>query len=754
MTLYPGTTLTFVIMEIMESENSNKMAKLQMKIGGMSCSFCVSTITHAYSKQKGVMDVNVSLSHEEALVKYDPSVVSDDELKGVLKNLGYTIRDPKKVKAFEEQKAELRLAKKYLLTTSVLALGAFTMMLLMWTGFTFAAFKWFLLTLALATMLGPGGHIKKKAWYALKRGILNQHNLLEFGAFAGLAGGITGFFVSSFPIADFLVVSVFITSYHILSEYVSLIVRTRASQAIERLLDLQPKTATVVENGRETTRNVEELKIGDIVRVRPGERIPADGRIVRGYSTIDESIVTGESLPVEKSPGNEVVGGSINMFGSFDISVTRTGKDSFLSQIVRHVEEARALKPSILIIVDRVLKYFVPGVLITSAGAFLFWSLGSYLLFDTWDIDRAIFAMLAVLVMGYPCALGMAMPLALISGGGKAAERGILLRSGEAFQLFPGIKKMILDKTGTITKGDLEITDLISYVLDKTKLDKTELISLAASAEVLSEHPIARAIVRYAVSSGESYTKPERFKVLPGNGIKAIIEGHSIIAGNLSFLNKEGIGITEEMFATAEDLAEKGKTVIGVAKEKKLFGIIGISDSIKDDARETIEALKRYGITPVMITGDNRKTASSVAARVGITEYYAEVLPEEKAGKIRELQAEGNRVAMVGDGINDAPALMQADVGIAIGTGTDIAIESSDIIITGRSLKSVIESFEIAKGSYRKTKQNLLLAFLFNGIGIPAAATGLLNPSWAMAAMVASVSVVLLNSFLPSFKKS
>ena len=721
------------------------MAKLHMKIGGMSCSFCVSTITQAYSKQNGVMDINVSLSHEEALVKYDPEVVSDNELKGVLTNLGYTIRDPKKVKAFEEQKAELRLARKYLLTTSVLALIAIIIMLLMWTGFTFSWFKWILLILAVITMFGPGGHIKKKAWYALKRGILNQHNLLEFGAFAGLAGGITGFFVSSFPIADFLVVSVFITSYHILSEYVSLLVRTRASQAVEKLLDLQPKTAVVVENGKEFIRYAEELKIGDIVRVRPGERIPVDGKVVRGYSTIDESIVTGESIPIEKSPGDKVVGGSINKFGSFDISVNRTGEDTFLSQIIKHVEEARALKPGILIIVDRVLKYFVPGVLITAAAAFLFWSLGSYILFNTWNIYRAVFAMLAVLVMGYPCALGMAMPLALISGGGKAAERGILLRSGEAFQSFPKINKIVFDKTGTITKGVLEVTDVVSYTLEEAKL-----ISLAASTEVLSEHPIARAIVRFADSRGEKYTEPERFKVLPGNGIKASIYGDSVITGKLSFLREEGVTITKEQLSAAENLAERGKTVIGIGRDDKLLGIIGIADSIKEDAAETVEAIKGYRITPIMITGDNMKTASFLAGKIGITEYYAEVLPEQKAEKIRKLQKQRNRVAMVGDGINDAPALMQADVGIAIGTGTDIAIESSDIIITGKSLGSVVDSYEIAKESYKKTKQNLLLALLFNGVGIPAAATGLVNPSWAMAAMVASVSVVLLNSFLHS----
>lgn len=730
------------------NNNLNTTAKLQVKIGGISCSFCVSTITKVYSKQNGVKDVNVSLSHEEALIKYDPRVVSDEELKKMLMNLGYTIRDPRQVKAYEEQETELRLAGKYLLAVSILTAISLTVMVAMWFGVQFHWFKWLLLIMAITTMFGPGWHIKKKAWHALRRGILNQHNLLEFGAFAGLTGGIMGFFIPVYPVADFLVVSVFITSYHILSEWVSLIVRTRASQAVQKLLDLQSKNAVVIVNGREVIKDIESLSIGDLIRVRPGERLPIDGKVVRGNSTIDESIVTGESMPVEKSPGDHVVGGSVNKFGSIDILVERTGKDTFLQQIIRHVEEARGLKPGILIIVDRVLEYFVPGVLITSAGAFIFWTLGSYIFFNTWDIYRAVFAMLAVLVMGYPCALGMAMPLALIRGGGKAAEKGILLRSGEAFQVYPKIDKIIFDKTGTITSGMLQVVDMVSY-----GPNEKELLSLFASAEMLSEHPVAKAIVRYAAVKGEQYKRPETFKVLPGNGVKASIDSKEVVVGKPSFLIKQAVNINNEQFSKIERLSGKGETVVGISRGKELLGIMGIGDTIKEDASSTIRKIKRYGIEPIMITGDNRKTAAAISREVGIKEYYADVLPELKAEKIRALQRQGSRVAMVGDGINDAPALMQADIGIAIGTGTDIAIESSDIIITGRFLISVIDSYDIAGKSYTKTKQNLLLALLFNGIGIPAAATGLVAPVWAMAAMAASVSVVLLNSFGIHFKK-
>ena len=726
---------------MMDREMANTK-KLQMKIGGMSCSFCVETIKRAYRKQNGVKDVHVSMSHEEALVRYNPKAVSRGTLEKILTNLGYTIRDPRRVKAYEEQQAELTMAKKRLITTVIFTFISFAFMLTMWSGIRPYWFRWPMLLLAVSTMFGPGWDIKKKAWYALRRGILNQHNLLEFGAFAALTGGIIGFFISTYPISDFLAVTVFVTSYHILSEWVSLLVRTRASQAVQKLLDLQPKTATTIDNGKEVIKDVEELCIDEVVRVRPGERVPIDGTIVYGNTTIDESIVTGESIPVEKSLGNDVVGGSINQFGSIDIRVTRTGEDTFLQQIIKHVEEARGLKPSILIIVDRVIQYFVPGVLIASALAFVFWTVGSFLLFDAWNVHRAFFAMLAVLVMGYPCALGMAMPLALIRGGGKAAEKGILMRSGEAFQVYPQISKIVLDKTGTITRGTPEIVDFVNY-----RLNKAEVLSLIATAEMLSEHPLAKAIIRYVDGKNVQYQQPEAFQVYSGKGVKASIGDKRVIVGKPSFLVEEGVKFNHDQSGTIQKLSEKGETVIGIEVGNELLGIVGIADTIKEDAADTIRRIRRYGIVPIMITGDNQKTATSIAKQIGIREFYAEVLPELKAEKIRDLQKQGDKIAMVGDGINDAPALMQSDVGIAIGTGTDIAIESSDIIITGQSLGSVIDSYEIAKESYTKTKQNLLLAFLFNGIGVPAAATGLVNPVWAMVAMAASVSTVLLNSF-------
>lgn len=716
--------------------------KYQVKIGGIACSFCKETIEKACRMQRGVQSVHVSLSHEEALVVYDPAITDKRAIDKTLNDMGYTVRSPENVKAFEEQQEELKLARKHLAFALVLTLISLGLMILMWSGIRQVWFRWIMLILALSTMFGPGRHIKKKAWQSLKRGILNQHNLLEFGAFSGLVGGFLGFFNPQFPIADFFAVSVFVTTYHILSAYVSMLVRTKASDAVRKLLELQPETATTISNGIEVLKTVNQLKIGDIVRVRPGERIPIDGMIIRGESTVDESIITGESIPVDRKTGNNVVGGSVNLYGSIDLEVTRIGEKTFLQQIARHVEESRALKPGILIIVDRVLRVFVPVVLLFAVGAFLFWTVGSYFLFGSFEFNKAVFSTLAVLVMGYPCALGMSMPLALIRGSGIAAKQGILMRSGEAFQIFQQIDKFVLDKTGTITKGKPEVIEVTNYDYDKNKV-----LSLLATAEMLSEHPIARAIINYIDNNNIIYKEPQNFMTFSGEGTKSKLGKDILIVGKSSFIKDSGITISESQLEKIEKLSMKGNTVIIMGVNSKIIGIIALADKIKEDAIETIKEIKRNNIEPIMITGDNQNTAESIALQVGIEKFHADILPEEKSEKIREMQKQGFKVAMVGDGINDAPALMQADVGIAIGAGTDIAIESSDIIITGQKLNKIMVSYYIAKKSYNKTKQNLFLAFMFNGIGVPAAATGLVSPVWAMIAMAASVSAVLLNSF-------
>jgi heavy metal translocating P-type ATPase len=541
---------------------------------------------------------------------------------------------------------------------------------------------------------------------------------------------------------DFLAVAVFITTYHILSGYTSLRLRIRASQTVRKLLDLQPPHARVIRYGREEEVPIEDVDVGDRVRVRPGEQIPVDGEIVEGFSSVDESLVTGESVPVEKTIGDEVIGGSLNQYGTLVIKVMRVGEESFLQQVARYFEEARALKPGIIQLADWVIKYYVPGVITFAALGVLVWTLGAWLVTGEAYLTRGIFSALAVLVMGYPCALGMATPLAMIRGGGMAAEKGILMRSGEAFQVLKDIEKVVLDKTGTITKGRPEVVDVVQL----GDVEPNEILRLAASAENPSEHPLARAIVEHAGSRGIPFIEVKGFEAFPGKGAWALVGGRAVYVGSLRFLGEKGIEMTNGHMQ-ARELEEQGKTVVGVSVDGELVGLIGIADTLKDDAVEVIRWIKDEGLEPVMITGDNERTAKAVASQVGISEVIAEVLPEEKAKVIRKLQSAGYRVAMVGDGINDAPALMQADVGIAIGAGTDIAIESADVILVGERLSGIMDAYYIGQNSYRKTVQNLTLAFSFNGIGVPAAVTGIVHPTWAMAAMVASVSAVLLNSF-------
>jgi Cu+-exporting ATPase len=722
--------------------------KLQLKIGGMSCSFCVASITKAMERMDGVHEASVNLAHEEALVEYEPEKVSQEELKETLLDLGYSVRDADKVRTFEEEEAELRGERNNLLVSAgftVLALAGVmsTWMGMEMTGVLGVLLLWLMPTLALSTIFGPGWHILTMAWASLKRGILNQHVLLEFGAFAGLVGGFLGYAFPVFPAADFFAVSVFITTYHLLSGYVSLRVRTRSSQAVRKLLALVPPTARVVRDGHEKEVPVEEVRPGELVHVRPGESIPVDGEVAEGASGVDQSLVTGESMPEEKEPGDEVIGGSVNQTGTLLVRVTRVGEESFLSQVARQVEEARALKPGILQLVDRVLAVFVPAVVAFAGLAILTWTLGAWFVTGEPDWTRAVFAALAVLVMGYPCALGMATPLALIRGGGMAAERGILMRSAEAFQILKEVRRVVLDKTGTITRGEPSVVEVVALGGHERR---DEVLRLAAAVEGSSEHPLARAVVEAAEAQGLPVPGAENFRAAAGKGVTATVEGKDVAVGSPRFIEGEGadLSVAREQI---EAMQAAGNTVVVLAVDGRSAALIAIADRLKADAREAVERLRTEGLEPVMLTGDNPRTARAVAEQVGIAEYRAEVLPQDKAEEVRNLQRQGFRVAMVGDGINDAPALMQADVGMAIGAGTDIAIESADVVLIGERLGAVVDAYQIGKASYRKTVQNISLAFAFNGIGVPLAVTGLVHPAWAMAAMIASVTTVLTNSF-------
>ncbi len=768
----------------------NASSRFRAKIGGLHCSLCTGTIEKALGQLPGVAKVAVSLTHEQALVEYDPSQVSPDQLLGTLKDIGYTIWDPRKARPFDEEEAQLVTEGRRLLVAI-----AFSLMTI---GFLYQAQGWFTIAIPAAVTITLGGvaflllrgqgvaravggtavllalggvalavhrlpaaqpwipsivgvfafavvfvlarHILVMAFQSVRRGILNQHVLLESGAFAGLVGGLIGLTVHppGYPTAPFFGVSVLIVNYHLFSEWLSLLVKTRSSQAVKRLLDLQPDTARVIRAGRELDVEIADVVVGDLVKVRPGERVPVDGDVVGGHSSVDQSLVSGEPVPVEKTEGDSVVGGSINGLGALLVRVTAVGEQSFLQQVIRHVEDARALKPGILHLVDQILRVYAPTVLLMSALSFAAWMLGSWLLAGHPDVSRAVFAGLGVLVMGYPCAVGIAAPLSIVRGAGEAADQGIIMRTGEAFQTYRLVNQVVLDKTGTLTVGRPSVQEIVALG------EEDEILSLAAAAEASSEHPLGAAILNAALDRGLLVPSVDDFESVTGKGVAAVVAGARILVGRPAFLQEQGVD-TSPMASRVAKLEAEGRTVIAVSREGTILGAIALADELREDAAEMVAGLHAVGVEAVLVTGDNQQAADRVARQLGIGRVHAGVLPGEKAEIIRELQRRG-RTAMVGDGINDAPALMQADVGIAMSGGTDIAIESADIIILGSRLGAVLVAREISRRSYRKVKQNVALAFLFNGIGIPAATTGLVYPVWAMGAMAVSVSTIFVNS--------
>ena len=767
-------------------------ARIRARIAGLHCSLCTGTIEKALGRQPGVDKVAVSLTHEQALVDYDPDLIGPEDILGTLRDIGYDLYDPRKLRPFEDEEADLVREGKRLLAAIVASLTTIALILevsgiwsvlvpasvvaLMvpvsyailrpagrvragfgavamlapaalayagrqagWIGETAAG--WVTGALALTVVFAVAPHILRMAYQAGRRGILNQHVLLEIGAFAGIAGGIiglTGVF-SDYPTAPFFAVTVLVANYHIFSEWLSLLVKTRSSQAVRKLLDLQPDTARLIRAGTEEDVPVADVAVGDLVRIRPGDRVPVDGRVVDGYSTLDLSLVTGEPVPAERSAGEEVIGGSINGAGTLLVEATRVGTDSFLAQVARHVEDARALKPGILHLVDRVLRVYTPAVLILAALALAGWLAGSWALAGEPEVRRAVFAGIGVLVMGYPCAMGIAAPLAIVRAAGEAADQGIIMCTGEAFQTFGQVRTIVLDKTGTLTEGRPAVREI------EARTDEADLLTTAAAAENPSEHPLARAIVTAATTRGLTLPTAQDFTSVTGFGVTATVEGRAVLVGRPRFLTDHSIDLTP-LAATVTRLESTWRTVVAVAADRELLGVIGLGDELRSEAVRAVEQLRAAGITPVLATGDNARAAAHVAAQVGIEDVRAGVLPEDKADLVRELQAGGTRVAMVGDGINDAPALMQADVGIAMGGGTDIAVESADVVIVRDDLRAILTARETSRSSYRRTRQNVALAFLFNGTGIIAATTGLVYPVWAMVAMALSVTTIFINS--------
>ncbi|MFW6238254.1 MAG: heavy metal translocating P-type ATPase, partial [Halanaerobiales bacterium] len=734
--------------------------KVILNIGGMTCASCAATVEKALNKAEGVYSANVNIASEKGTVEYDPTVLSREDFEEIVAASGYEVvgyEGEDKEVAEKEDLKKVRKAKRRMWGT-----WAFTIPIILWMipemvfGITWpnrTLFDLGMILLAVPPLFVFGRKTFVSAFKSVTHGGANMDVLIAIGTGAAFLTGPAVFFT---PIANYAGVSAMIMAFHLTGRYIEESAKGRASQAIRKLLELGAKTATIIKDGKEKEVPVEEVEPGDIMLVRPGEKIPTDGEIIEGSTAIDESMATGESMPVERAEGDEVIGATVNQNGMIKVRATKVGKDTFLSQVIKMVEEAQGTKVPIQEFADRITSIFVPTVLVIAALTFLLWlilpdtfrSIGFWAQsFLPWvdptlgTITLAFFATIAVLVIACPCALGLATPTALMVGSGIGAENGVLIRQGEAIQTMKDVHTIVFDKTGTITKGKPEVTDL-EPVEDS---DEEKLLQLAASVEAGSEHPLGEAIVRGARDRGLEIKDIDNFDAVTGKGVKAEVGGQEVLVGSRRLMEEAGIdtsALEEEMVR----LEEEAKTAMLVAREDKLLGIVAVADALKEDSLNAIEELHQLGLQSAMITGDNERTARAIADKVGIDQVVAEVLPDGKVDEIMGLQDRFGTIAMVGDGINDAPALTQANVGIAIGTGTDIAIESSDITLVRGDLSAVVTAVKLSRATFRKIKQNLFWAFIYNTVAIPVAIAGLLHPVIAEIAMASSSISVVTNA--------
>jgi len=741
-------------------------AELRVGIGDLRCASCVGFIEDELRSTPGVIEATVNVGTQEAIVKYLPQAATLKQIEAAIESWGYKTRpaasDEPEDKTQQEHEREYRslMAKFWFaaivsIPVLVAAYPSFTP-LLRNASETTLRWLWALSGfVTLPVLFWSGRGFFTGAWAALKHRSANMNTLIALGTGAAwLYSGVAVLAPQIFPEGTsepFYDVVAVVIALVVLGQALELRAKGRTSEAIKKLMGLQAKTARVIRGGQEMDIPIEEVIVADLVQVRPGEKVPVDGEIVEGSSAVDESMITGESLPVSKKPGDEVIGATINKTGAFKFRATKVGKDTALAQIVKMVQEAQSSKAPIARLADVVSGYFVPAVMIIAILTFVVW-------FDFGPSPALIFALVTsvtVLIIACPCALGLATPMSLMVGIGKGAEHGILIRSGEALQTAQALNTVVLDKTGTITKGSPELTDVI--VAGGGSGD--ELLRLAASVETVSEHPLAEAIVKGAKDRGLALVEPRDFEAIPGYGVTARVEDRRLALGNLKLMARLEIDAAD-LQAEATKLADDGKTPMFVAIDGQAAGVIAVADTVKEDSAQAIAAMHKMGLEVVMITGDNQRTAAAIARQVGIDRVLAEVLPEDKAYNVHLLQAEGKKVAMVGDGINDAPALAQADVGLAIGTGTDVAIEASDITLIRGSLMGVVTAMEVSRATMRNIKQNLVGAFVYNTMGVPIAAGVLfpffgilLSPLLAGAAMAfSSVTVVSNANRLRAFK--
>jgi len=736
------------------------LEKVTLPVHGMSCASCVKKVEGALNGLDGVVKASVNFATERATIQYIPGTISLDDFKKAVKDAGYEILETGRVEKEDvvdreraAREAEFQKLKRKFISGLVLVIPVF--LLAYWEAlgldrlYNLNREVGFFLQLLFQTPIQfwVGWQFYSGAWKSAKHKSADMNTLIAVGTSAAYLYSVLAMFFPHLFSAQGLMAGVYfdtagaIIVLILLGRLLEARAKGQTSEAIKKLIGLQAKTARVVRNGREEDIPVEQVEIGDRVVVRPGEKIPVDGIVKEGHSAVDESMVTGESMPVEKNAGDEVIGATINKTGTFQFEAVKVGKDTMLSQIIKMVEEAQGSKPPIARLADIIAGYFVPAVIGIAIITFGIW----YFLGPAPALTYAVLNFVAVLIIACPCALGLATPTSIMVGTGKGAESGVLIRGGEALETAHKLKAIVLDKTGTLTEGKPSVTDIA--VFDGFK--EEEILRYSASAEKGSEHPLGEAIVNRALEKNLALISPEKFNAIAGHGIEATIEGKSLLLGNLKLMRDRGV-TTAALEEKADVFSRQGKTPMFVAVDQKPAGIVAVADTLKENSKAAVEALHSMGIEVAMITGDNKRTAEAIASQIGIDRVLAEVLPDGKAEEVKKLQAEGKKVAMVGDGINDAPALAQADVGIAIGTGTDVAIESSDITLISGDLKGVLTAIALSRATIRNIKQNLFWAFAYNTILIPVAAGVLfpffgilLNPIFAAAAMgLSSVTVV------------
>lgn len=727
--------------------------KVELKITGMSCAACSAKVEKKLSRLEGVSKANVNLTTEKATIEYEPSEIKVSDMIKAVRSLGYGAEKAEEVtrdREKEQREKEVRTLRITLIISIILSspLIAAMILTLLQVDVPYLHNPYFQLAIATPIQFVIGYRFYKHAFYALRAGSANMDVLISMGTSAAYFFSLYNVFYQPAKIGGmkdlyFEAAAVIITLI-LLGKYLEAVAKGKTSEAIKKLMGLQAKTARVIRNGTEEDIPIEEVETGDIIVVRPGEKIPVDGTILEGFSSIDESMLTGESLPVEKKYGDFVIGATINKFGTFKFEATKVGKDTALSQIVKMVEDAQGSKAPIQKIADQVSGIFVPVVVGIALVTFLIWY------FAEGNLTQAIVSAVAVLVIACPCALGLATPTAIMVGTGKGAENGILIKGGEHLETAYKLNVVVLDKTGTITKGQPDVTDVISL----NAMDRQEVIRLAAITEKSSEHPLGVAIFEHGKKAFGTIPDPERFEAIPGRGVMAVVDNRVIQMGTRKLMVEKGID-TGSIEHTLSGLEDEGKTAMLFAVNNVLEAVIAVADTLKENSTEAISDLQSMGIEVYMITGDNKRTANAIARQVGITNVLAEVLPENKAEEVEKLKARGKVVAMVGDGINDAPALATANIGMAIGTGTDVAIEAADITLMRGDLRTIPAAIRLSRKTMNKIKQNLFWAFFYNIIGIPFAALGLLSPIIAGGAMAfSSVSVVTNSLSLKGYNPS